>query len=176
MMRTMPTDITKAPTATDNHGTDASSPPEQLPATGTAALLDKGTYEILRQRLTEHGNNLRQRLQKLNASRQEVFGSIKTALLATDRVTTENKCVPRDMIPFGRDKFIFGYNVLIGLRTDVVPADVFAVYEMREHHFRPLGMEMLNDATFLTDFKALYRYYKNTTFSKFSVIGPHLFM
>src|SRR5688572_652200 len=138
--------------------------------------LDKGTYEIIRQRLNDHGAELRKRLEQLNAARQEVFGSIKTVLLATDRVTTENKCVPRDMVPVGRSKFIFGYNVHIGLKAEVLPADVFAVYELKEHKFHPLGMELLSDSDFLTDFKSLYRYYKNTAFAKFSVVGPHLFI
>ena len=141
-----------------------------------SATLDKGTYEIIRQRLNDHGADLRQRLQKLNEARQEVFGSIKTTLLATDRVTTEHKCIPRDMVPIGKSKFIFGYNVHIGLKTEVLPADVFAVYELKEHKFHSLPMDLLGDSDFLTDFKSLYRYYKNTTFAKFSVIGPHLFM
>lgn len=153
----------------------AQSRPEAASST-TAPTLDKGTYEIIRQRLTDHGAELRRRLQALNAARQEVFGSIKTTLLATDRVTTENKCVPRDMVPTGKSRFLFGYNVHIGLKSEVLPRDVFAVYELKEHKFHPLSMEMLGDPEFLTDFKSLYRYYKNTTFSKFSVLGPHLFM
>jgi hypothetical protein len=153
------------------------SPPETQPASAPAApALDKGTYEIIRQRLSDHGAELRRRLQHLNTARQEVFGSIKTALLATDRVTTENKCVPRDMVPVGKAKFIFGYNVHIGLKAEVLPSDVFAVYELKEHKFHPLAMDLLSDTDFLTDFKSLYRYYKSTTFAKFSVIGPHLFM
>src|SRR5688500_18337994 len=114
-----------------------------VPAPPSAPTLDKGTYEIIRQRLNDHGADLRQRLQVLNEARQEVFGSIKTTLLATDRVTTEHKCIPRDMIPVGRSKFIFGYNVHIGLKTEVLPADVFAVYELKEHKFHSLPMDLL---------------------------------
>lgn len=144
---------------------------------GAAALLEKGTYEILRQRLADHGAELRRRLAQLNAARQEVFGSIKTELLATDRVTTENKCIPRDMAPIGGGRFLFGYNVQIGLRSELAPADVFAVYELRDRQFHPLSLDLLlKDATFAADFKSLYRYYKNTSFSKFSQLGPHLFM
>ena len=158
----------------DPAGTQASH--EAAAPTSASATLDKGTYEIIRQRLNDHGADLRQRLQKLNEARQEVFGSIKTTLLATDRVTTEHKCIPRDMIPVGKSKFIFGYNVHIGLKTEVLPADVFAVYELKEHKFHSLPMDLLDDSDFLADFKSLYRYYKNTTFAKFSIIGPHLFM
>src|SRR5688500_11814551 len=157
--------------ATDAHPTATGAP-----ASNAGVQLDKGTYEIIRQRLSDHGAELRARLQQLNAARQEVFGSIKTTLLATDRVTTENKCVPRDMVAVGKTKFIFGYNVHIGLKAEVLPADVFSIYELKEHKFHPLGMELLSDSDFQTDFKSLYRYYKNTTFAKFSVIGPNLFM
>ena len=151
-------------------------PKVSQPASPAAPTLDKGTYEIIRQRLSDHGAELRSRLQKLNAARQEVFGSIKTTLLATDRVTTENKCVPRDMVPVGKSKFIFGYNVHIGLKAEVLPSDVFAVYELKERKFHSLPMDLLSDSEFLTDFKSLYRYYKHTTFAKFSVTGPYLFM
>jgi hypothetical protein len=149
---------------------------DEKPTTAPAPTLDKGTYEIIRQRLNDHGADLRRRLQQLNEARQEVFGSIKTTLLATDRVTTENKCLARDMVPIGKSKFIFGFNVHIGLKTEVLPADVFAIYELKEHKFHALPLDLLNDSDFLTDFKSLYRYYKNTTFAKFSIIGPHLFM
>ncbi len=161
------------PAKTESAGakTSATAAPAQ-----SGVQLDKGTYEIIRQRLNDHGAELRRRLEGLNAARQEVFGSIKTVLLATDRVTTENKCIPRDMVPVGKSKFIFGYNVHIGLKAEVLPADVFAVYELKEHKFHPLGMELLSDSDFLTDFKSLYRYYKNTAFAKFSVVGPYLFM
>jgi hypothetical protein len=154
----------------------STAPGPQASQSPPAPTLDKGTYEIIRQRLNDHGAELRRRLQQLNAARQEVFGSIKTALLATDRVTTENKCIPRDMVPVGKSKFIFGYNVHIGLKTEVLPSDVFSVCELKDHKFHSLDMELLGDSDFLTDFKSLYRYYKNTTFAKFSVIGPNLFM
>ena len=42
------------------------------------------------------------------AARKDVFGAIETKLLATERVSTNNNCVPRDMTPVG-SRFIFGY-------------------------------------------------------------------
>ena len=89
--------------------------------------LDQGTYEILRARLSGHGADLRARLDKLNAARQAVFGAIPTALLATERITTKNNCTPRDMIPIGGGRFLFGYNVLLGLRAETQLGDVFAL-------------------------------------------------
>ncbi len=65
---------------------------------------------------------------------------------------------------------------VLGLRTETQLEDVFAVYEHNEHQFRELPLDALADPQFQTDFKSLYRYYKNTTFAKFSLIEPHLFM
>jgi hypothetical protein len=139
-------------------------------------VLEQGTYEILRQRLTTHGAELRSRLGNLNGARHDVFGAIPTSLVATERITTQNNCAPRDMIPLGRNRFIFGYNVHIGLRTEIQLADVFAVYEHRDHHFHELPLDFLKTGDFEADFRSLYKYYKHTVFAQFSLIGPHLFM
>jgi hypothetical protein len=93
-------------------------------------VLDQGTYEILRARLASHGADLRARLDKLNTARQEVFGAIATSLLTTERLTTKNNCTPRDIIPIGGNRFLFGYNVHIGLRTETRLDDVFRVYDI----------------------------------------------
>ena len=98
--------------------------PTSSTATAAAAAaaarpkLEQGTYEILRGRLSTHGNDLRARLAKLNTDRQDVFGAIATELIATERLTTENNCTPRDMRHIGGGKFIFGYNVQLGLRSE----------------------------------------------------------
>ncbi|MCB2377265.1 DNA repair ATPase [Hymenobacter sp. BT635] len=137
--------------------------------------LETGTYEILRNRLQKSSTDLRQRLDTLNAERKQVFGAVDTRLLGTGRITTENNCVPWDMVPVGQ-RFIFGYNVVLGLKAEPDLADVFGVYEYAEHDFRPLGLELLQNPQFLEEFRNLYRYYKNTQFVKFAVIGVHLFM
>ncbi|MCA8829502.1 DNA repair ATPase [Hymenobacter pini] len=137
--------------------------------------LETGTYEILRNRLLKSSTDLRQRLDKLNAERKQVFGAVDTRLIGTGRITTENNCVPWDMVPVGQ-RFIFGYNVTLGLKAEPDLADVFGVYEYTEHDFRPLGLELLQNPQFLEEFRNLYRYYKNTQFVKFAVLGTHLFM
>lgn len=153
--------------------TEAAAPPSPE---SVAPSLEQGTYEILRARLTKHGADLRERLAKLNQARQEVFGTIRTSLVATERVTTRNNCVPRDMVAVDGNRFLFGYNVQFGLRSDIQLADVFALYEHRDHHFAELPLEPLSVEQFETDFKTLYRYYRNTVFTKFSLVGPHLYM
>ncbi len=146
------------------------------------AQLESGTYEILRNRLRGHGEDLRHRLGLLNTSRKEVFGSIDFKLLETERITTEHNCIPRDMVAVG-NRFLFGYNVHFGLKTERRIADVFAVYEVREeagddrdHSLHPAGTELLNDSQFQKDFQDIYRYYKDARFARFFVRGPHLFM
>jgi hypothetical protein len=138
--------------------------------------LEQGTYDILRARLAQHGADLRERLDRLNTARQQVFGAIKPGLVATERITTKNNCQARDLIPIGGNRFLFGYNVHLGLRTETHLDDVFGVYEFRDHQFHELPLDAIADPQFEADFKSLYRYYKNTVFAKFSIIGPHLFM
>ncbi|MDJ0364608.1 DNA repair ATPase [Hymenobacter sp. H14-R3] len=137
--------------------------------------LEGGTYEILRTRLQKSGTDLQARLEKLNVERKTVFGAIDTRLLGTGRITTTNNCVPWDMVPVG-NQFVFGFNVVIGLKTETDLADVFGVYNYVNHEFQPLGLELLENAQFLEEFRNLYKYYKNTQFVKFAVLGPHLFM
>ncbi|MBX3437119.1 MAG: DNA repair ATPase, partial [Planctomycetaceae bacterium] len=155
-----------------------------------APQLESGTYEILRNRLKGHGEELQRRLAELNASRKEVFGSIEPKLLGTERITTEHNCVPRDMVAIG-DRFLFGYNVQFGLKSERHIADVFAVYEFARngsdsapssdestsaHGLHPVGLDLIHNAQFEKDFQDVYRYYKNATFAKFFVRGVHLYM
>jgi hypothetical protein len=146
------------------------------PASVSEPALEKGTYEILRARLAGYGTELRAQLDKLNAARQEVFGSIPTALLATERVTTKNNCTPRDLVPIGGERLLLGYNVHVGLRSEIQLKDVFAIYQSEDHAFKEHPLNALSDPQFQADFKNLYKYYKDTVFTKFSILEPHLFM
>ncbi len=137
--------------------------------------LESSTYEIIRNRLNGFADDLQQRLDQLNASRKEVFGSIDTVLTTTERITTEHNCVPRDMVAIGR-QFIFGYNVQFGLKTETHLGDVFAVYEFQDGVFHEKPLDLLTNAGFQRDFTDLYRYYKEPVFAKFFLSGVHLFM
>jgi hypothetical protein len=138
--------------------------------------LEKGTYEIILNRLSNHEKDLRDRLQKLNEARKEAFGSIEFELNRSERVTTHNNCNPRDIVPLNGNTFLFAYNVHMGLRTGIKLQDVFGVYELKEGNFHESSIELLKNESFEEDFKSLYKYYKHTVFAKFSIIGPHLFM
>lgn len=147
------------------------TPPETEPQ----SELEGGTYEIIRNRLMNFGSDLRGKLGQLNESRKDVFGAIDTVLLGTERVTTDHNCVPRDMISIG-DRFVFGYNVHMGLKSEMSLADVFSVYEFRDRTFHETSLELLNDEQFHRDFHDLYKYYKNATFAKFFVAFPFVYM
>jgi hypothetical protein len=142
---------------------------------GGAVRLEGGTYEVIRNRLLTHSTGLQERLSKLNVARKDVFGAVENKLVSSERISTENNCVPRDMVPLDHH-FIFGYNVFVGLRTETVLTDVFAVYKWQDGVFVKDTLSLIDDERFLADFKNLYRYYRNSTFVKFAVIGPYLFM
>lgn len=146
-------------------------------AAGDQVQLEGGTYEIIKSRLAKQGKELQERLNLLNKDRKDVFGAIETKLIATERITTENNCMAVDMGPVGK-YFIFGYNVLIGLKQETKVSDVFSIYEYNDtdHHFTEAQADFLNDERFESDFQNLYKYYKDARFEKFSKIGPHLFM
>ncbi len=137
--------------------------------------LEGGTYEIIQSRLLKHKTDLIERLNNLNTSRKEVFGSVETKLIANDRINTENSCIARDIVALG-NTCLFGYNVHFGLRTEIKLNDVFSQYTFNDEHFQQQELTLLNDEMFLNDFKNLYKYYRNTFFAKFSLIGNYLYM
>ena len=137
--------------------------------------LERGTYEIIRNRLQTYSGELRQRLNQLNEERRQVFGSIPTELISTQRITTSNNCVAQDLVPVG-DKFIFGYNVHMGLKTVTEIADVFGIFEFSDGAMHEQPLDLLLDGTFEADFFSLYKYYKDTSFQRFYTSGPHLYL
>ncbi len=128
-----------------------------------------GTYELLRGRLKEHASALRKRADELNAQRLELFGGSETTVLGNERIRTANNCVPCDVRNVG-DYLLFGYNVFIGLKTETAVEDVLSLHSFSEAEssfvFEPVGVDatgnFLRDATFVRDFKELYKYYKAT--------------
>lgn len=151
---------------------------QAAPAAGAAATLGSATYEIIRQRLQAQGDALRERVAKLDARRQEVFGAVEFKLLQADRVITNHNCIPRDMEPLGRGRFLFGFNVQFGLKKEIELSDVFGIYARDEAtgSFKESDLSILQEKAFVTDFKRLYNVYEKTVFSKFSIIDGHLYM
>lgn len=163
------------------------TPDNQTESTAPAMGLESSTYEIIRGRLTNSGRELRSRLDQLNVERKAVFGSIDTALLSTERITTAHNCVARDMVAVG-NHLLLGYNIHFGLKSETEISDVFAVYRhdpgdrtlSSVEEFSTIAINASADAPgshgFESDFRDLFRYYKNATFAKFAIRGPHLFM
>ncbi len=137
--------------------------------------LDGGTYEIIQGRLQKQKSELLSRLSQLNDARKNVFGNVETKLIANNRINTENNCIARDIVTIG-DKCFFGYNVHFGLRTDIKLADVFSIYTYDNERFTIQSLDPLEDSTFINDFTNLYKYYRNTIFSKFAIVGNYLHM
>ncbi len=135
--------------------------------------LAAGTYEVLRGRLREAAADLRSRFEQLNKARSEVFGNIETRLKTTAHVTTDHNCVPRDILAIG-DQLLLGYNVQFGLQTDIRPEDVFSLYRWSGDIVQNVPLDLFDDRL-RRDFSELYRYYKNTTFSRFYSSGPNLY-
>ncbi|MFC4111218.1 DNA repair ATPase [Nonomuraea zeae] len=127
--------------------------------------LEAGTYEVLRNRLQAQAKALAAAAGALNGQRLRVFGGAELRLLGTERIRTENNCVPRDIVSLG-DVMLFGYNVFIGLKPETAVADVFAVHRFSRDgdafRFDADKLETLDDAAFRKDFAELYRYYKET--------------
>ena len=96
-------------------------------------------------------------------------------LIATERVTTEHNCVPRDLVSVG-DQFLFGYNVQFGLKTEIHLADVFSIYRFSDNLFHAASLDLIGDDRFKSDFDELYRFYKGTRFARFFRDGPMLHM
>lgn len=134
---------------------------------------------MIRARLAKHGEALQAGLDQLNEDRLKVFGGVETMLLGTERISTEHNCTARDLIAIGKRRFLFGYNIQFGLKQTTDISDVFKVYDYHadDHSFHPVPIEeVLAASAFEEDFLYLYKYYRETVFQKFMVIGPHLFM
>ncbi|CAM3334576.1 DNA repair ATPase [Kibdelosporangium persicum] len=137
-----------------------------MTTTAAPVSLDEGTYELLRARLAGHAAALTARAEELNTKRLEVFGSTELRLIGTERIRTENNCVPRDVVPVN-GSMLFGYNVFIGLRPETEVDDVFSLHSFVRDgdafRFDDAAVPgLIDDPRFVHDFAELYRYYKET--------------
>src|SRR3954469_16130695 len=94
--------------------------------------LEGGGYDVIRRRLLEHAAELGKRCDALNAARSKLFGGRELALLATDRVRTENNCVPRDVVSIA-GHLLFGFQVFIGLKSETKPSDALSAYQFQRN-------------------------------------------
>ncbi len=141
----------------------------------TVDVLDSGAYEIIRKRLLIQKEELSNKLQLLNQARKEVFDSKAFVLKANQRITTENTCVARGLTSIG-NYCILGYNVHFGLRTDISLQDVFSIYLFETDQFIPQNLDLISNPDFIRDYQNLYKYYKNSIFSRFVKTENYLYM
>lgn len=137
--------------------------------------LDSGSYEIIRKRLQHQKETLSNKLQLLNTARKEIFNSTNFILKANQRISTDNNCVSRGILAIG-NICIFGYNVHFGLRTEIQLQDVFSIYLFEENQFIPQDLDFINDVNFVNDYQNLYKYYRDSIFSKFRKTENYLYM
>ncbi|MEM9290951.1 MAG: DNA repair ATPase [Acidobacteriota bacterium] len=152
------------------------------PGDGDAAL-ERGTYELLRERLEGAAAVLRQQAQQLNSARLETFGSSELTLAGQSRIRTEHNCRPRDIATVG-ERLIVGYEVHFGLRRETSVGHVFSVHRFGAEEgadapphlepARPGDDGFLQDERFARDFEELFRYYKDTRLLQLRNVGDRL--
>lgn len=148
---------------------------QETTATSQNESLDSGAYEIIRKRLLSQKDILLDHLHQLNEARKDVFNSTSFALKANQRISTENSCVSRGIVALG-NICIFGYNVHFGLRTEIKLDDVFSIYKFEDNQFIPQNLDLITDQNFITDYQNLYKYYRDSIFSKFRLLENYLYM
>ncbi|HYQ42796.1 MAG TPA: DNA repair ATPase [Polyangiaceae bacterium] len=130
--------------------------------------LEGGSYDVIRRRLLDRAAELGKRCESLNAARSKLFGGRELALLATDRVRTENNCVPRDVVSVA-GHLLFGFQVFIGLKSETKPSDALSTYrfERSGEGFDLSGtafdgpLSFLANPDFSREFSDVFRYYKD---------------
>ncbi len=145
--------------------------------------LDGGSYEVIRARLVAQGKELGDRTNALNARRQQTFGGTELAVIANERVRTENNCVPADILQVG-GHLLLGYNVFFGLKKEVTLEDVFSLQSFdaaaaEGQAINPVAAGtipgLLDAEPFLKDFTDLYKYYKDTRLKRLKATETKLF-
>jgi hypothetical protein len=138
--------------------------------------LSGNNYQIIRKRLSSAVNDLLGSLDKLNDKRKNVFGAYEMTLEGTERVTTVNNSIAWDLFALDQNHFLFGYNVQLGLKTEIKIEDVFNCYEYKEGIFVKKPCSFFENKEFEKEFNNLYKFYKKSKFVKFHRIGSYLYM
>ncbi|MFE6818219.1 DNA repair ATPase [Streptomyces sp. NPDC057677] len=123
--------------------------------------IDQDTYTVLRDRLTAQAAELARRATALNTARTTEFGTGDLALTGTDRIRTDQNCLPRDIVAVGDDVLLLGSAAVQAADAERSVLDVFALYD---RHLNPLPASavpgLLDDPRFIREFTALHRYYR----------------
>ncbi|MBX3225941.1 MAG: DNA repair ATPase [Labilithrix sp.] len=134
------------------------------------AALEGGSYDVIRKRLLEQSAELAAKAEALNAKRKQVFGGAELALLANERVRTENNCIARDLVSIA-GHLLFGFQVFLGLKTETTVNDVFSFYrfqriegseewDLEQVPFEGPGAFLADDA-FVKELRDVFKYSKD---------------
>jgi hypothetical protein len=125
-----------------------------------------GSYGLIKKRLINEGELLQEKIEKLNNERQEEFGGTKSEIIGKVNVRTDNNCVPIDMASIG-EHVIFGYDVFLGMKTEVKIEDVLSLYKLKENDGKfsveksKVEGSFLDNKEFKQSFNELFEYYKD---------------
>ena len=139
----------------------------------SAADLEGGSYEVIHRRLLAQAETLSRKAEALNAKRKLVFGGQDLAVIANERIRTENNCIPRDMVGLG-GRLLVGFEVFLGLKTEVKVEDVLSIqaFDRKDGVFdlSPQGFDRRNaflaDEAFSKEFRDTFRYMKGAKLSR----------
>lgn len=145
-----------------------------------AAEIEQGAYELLKGRLESQASELKKRVDALNAKRSDLFGGREISVLGTERIRTENNCLPQDLAAV-RGLLLFGYNAQMGMKT-VTSADLLGLHRFEVegdgYAFPPLAKDdernFLEDPRFQNGFNEIVRYLKTLRLRSLRVQGPRL--
>ncbi|MFE7750073.1 DNA repair ATPase [Streptomyces sp. NPDC057428] len=131
---------------------------------------DADAYEVLRRRLGQRADELVRRAEALDARRTEEFGSAGLELLATEQVHTEHPSLVRDLVAVG-GRLLFGFERGPGAHGDTGVGDVLV---LREGGLEESGAGLLEDESFVREFAALHRYYRDARLLRLRRAGGRL--
>ncbi|MDT0267912.1 DNA repair ATPase [Streptomyces sp. DSM 44915] len=138
---------------------------------------DRGSYEVLRDRLTAAAGTLAERTRQLNADRVATFGGGELELVATDRLHTEHDSLPRDLVRVG-GALLLGYQVPPAPGQSTGVAEVFRLYRPVGAAFTPVPPDnvpgLLDDPAFQRDFAELFRYFQQSRLLRLRTVGSLL--
>ncbi|MBZ0112008.1 MAG: DNA repair ATPase [Thermoanaerobaculia bacterium] len=158
------------PDVASDSGTDAASGPGKT-----------ASYDLLLGRLRTQSEALATKAEALNARRLELFGGTESEILGTERIRTENNCVPRDIVAVG-NRLLFGYNVFLGLKRNTEISDVFSVHTLDDGNGgvelseipASKAQDLLGHPDFVRDFEELFKYYKEARLLQVRRVGSKL--
>ncbi len=134
----------------------------------SSPTLERGTWDLLRERLAGHAAELGKRAKALDERRRALFGGTELELVGSARVRTDNACLPRDLVALGERRLLMGFDVHLGLRAEPKVEDVLSLVELAalagDAEVTPASPEaaaFLHDERFRKDVGELFRFYKD---------------